>query len=179
MRFVRSLRLRSAALFSADHGMTGNSMDYLADSEYATYGLEPDTPEPWVGAATSIINAHCNRCTLWFSQFTERIRLVPGRNVLQLTYLPLAIPTGGTTPLISGRARYGVPRRGDDLMMWELAMEFAMTFGLPGTWVDVDVTTFDFFPTQGRSPGYPIRWACTSTRWNWCTTPATPRFPIR
>ena len=67
-------------------------MNYLADSEFQTYGLEPDTPESWVSAASSLINSYCNRPTLWISQFTERIRLTPGRNNLRLTYLPLASP---------------------------------------------------------------------------------------
>jgi len=125
-------------------------MNYLADSEYQSYGLEADTPESWVSAASSIINAHCSRPTLWESQFTERIRLVPGRNLLQLTYLPLSIPQGGSSPLISGRARYGIPRRGDDLTMWEMATEYAMAFSLPGTWIDLDVSNFDFFPDTGE-----------------------------
>jgi len=125
-------------------------MNYLVTSEYEAYGLEPETPESWVAAASSIINAHCNRPTLWASQFTERTRLTPGRNVLRLTYLPLAIPQGGTSPLISGRARYGVPRRGDDLTMWEMASEFAIVFGLPGTWINVDVSSFDYFADTGE-----------------------------
>jgi len=125
-------------------------MNYLADTEYQSYGLEPDTPQSWVSAASTLINAHCHRPTLWFSQFTERTRLVSGRNVLRLTYLPLAIPSGGTTPLISGRARYGMPRRGDDLTMWETASEFAMAFGLPGTWIDLDIANFDFFAPTGE-----------------------------
>jgi len=121
-------------------------MNYLADSEYQSYGLEPDTPESWVSAASSIINAHCNRPTLWEQQFIERIRLVPGRNALRLTYLPLS----GASPLVSGRARYGIPRRGDDPTMWEMTTEFAITFGLPGTWINLDVTNFDFFPDTGE-----------------------------
>ena len=125
-------------------------MNYLADSEYQAYGLEPDTPESWVSAASSIINAHCNRPTLWESQFTERIRLLPSRNVVRLTYLPLSIPQGGSSPLISGRGRYGIPRRGDDVTMWEMATEYAMTFSLPGTWIGLDVSTFDFFPDTGE-----------------------------
>ena len=125
-------------------------MNYLADTEYQSYGLDPDTPQSWISAASTLINAHCHRPTLWFSQFTERIRLVSGRNVLRLTYLPLAIPSGGTTPLISGRARYGLPRRGDDLTMWETASEFAMAFGLPGTWIDLDIANFDFFAPTGE-----------------------------
>jgi hypothetical protein len=125
-------------------------MNYLADSEYSSYGLEPDTPESWVSAGCSIVNAYCNRPTLWVSQFTERVRLVPRHNVLRLTYLPLSIPSGGATPLSAGRARYGVPRRGDDLTAWEMATEFAMTFGLPGTWINLDVSNFDFFVDTGE-----------------------------
>lgn len=123
---------------------------YLADSEYQTYGLEPDTPASWVSAASSIIDAHCNRPTLWVQEFIERIRLVPGRNVLRLTYLPLAIPQSGTSPVGKGRARYGIPRRGEDLTMWETATEYAIIFGLPGTWIDLDVTNFDFFCDTGE-----------------------------
>jgi len=125
-------------------------MNYLSTSEYESYGLEPETPESWISAASSIINAHCNRPTLWLSQFTERSRITPGRNLLQVTYLPLTIPQGGTSPLVSGRARYGVPRRGDDLTMWEMASEFAIIFGLPGTWIDIDVTSFDYFADTGE-----------------------------
>lgn len=125
-------------------------MNYLATSEYETYGLEPETPESWVSAASSIIDAHCKRPTLWLSIFTERRRLTPGRNLLQLTYLPLAIPQGQTSPLIEGKARYGAPRRGDDLLMWEMASEFAIVFGLPGSWIEVNVTQFDFFCDTGE-----------------------------
>jgi hypothetical protein len=123
---------------------------YLADSEYQTYGLEPDTPASWVAAASSIIDAHCNRPTLLAQQFIERVRLVPDRNVLRLTYLPLSIPQGETSPLVSGRARYGIPRRGEDLTMWETATEYAQFFGLPGTWIGLDVTNFDFFCDTGE-----------------------------
>jgi hypothetical protein len=125
-------------------------MNYLANSEYESYGLEPETPESWVSAASSIINAHCNRPTLWATQFTERTRLTPGRNSVRLTYLPLAVPDGGSTPISSGRARYGTPRRGEDLMLWEATSQFASAFGLPGTWVDLDVTSFDYFADTGE-----------------------------
>lgn len=125
-------------------------MNYLATSEYEAYGLEPETPESWVSAACTIIDAQCNRPTLWTTQFTERRRITPGRNVLQLTYLPLAVPQGGTSPLVSGRARYGVPRRGEDTTLWEMASEFAIVFGLPGSWINVDVTSFDYFADTGE-----------------------------
>jgi hypothetical protein len=125
-------------------------MNYLINSEYETYGLEPQTPESWVSAASAVINAHCNRPTLWTTQFKERSRLTPGRNVMRLTFLPLATPEGETTPLASAKARYGIPRRGDDPSMWEFVSQFAGTFCLPGTWIDLDVTSLDFFADTGE-----------------------------
>ena len=126
------------------------SMNYLSNSEYESYGLEPETPESWVSAASAIVNTHCARPTLWSTQYTERVRLAPGRNTLRLTYLPLAIADGGTSPLISGRARYGQPRRGEDPAMWDIPWEFAMTFGLPGSWIDLDLSSFDYFAETGE-----------------------------
>jgi len=125
-------------------------MNYLADSEYLNYGLEADTADSWVSAASSVINAHCNRPTLWESQYTERARLTPGRNVMRLVYLPLVAPPNQASPLISGRARYGIPRRGTDVIMWELAYEYSIVFGLPGTWIDLDVSSFDYFGDTGE-----------------------------
>ena len=125
-------------------------MNYLANSEYESYGLEPETAESWVSAASAVINAHCNRPTLWSSQYKERARLTPGRNVMRLTFLPLATPQGESTPLAAGKARYGIPRRGDDPALWEFASQFATFFGLPGAWIDLDVSQLDFFADTGE-----------------------------
>jgi hypothetical protein len=124
-------------------------MNYLSDSEYETYGLESATPESFVAAASSMINMHCRRPTLAIVQFTERIRVVPGRNNVQLTNLPLAALPGASSPLVSGRGRYAPPRRGEDTTMWELA-EICLVYSLPGTWVSLDVTTFDYFAETGE-----------------------------
>jgi len=125
-------------------------MNYLLTSEYESYGLEPETPESWVSAASSIIDAHCKRPTLWVTGFTERRRLTPGRNVVQLTYLPLALAQDGGSPITSAKARYGIPRRGDDPALWELASEYAMIYGLPGTWIALDTTSLDYFADTGE-----------------------------
>lgn len=124
-------------------------MNYLSDSEYETYGLESATPESFVAAASSMINMHCRRPTLAVSQFTERIRVMPGRDTVRLTNLPLAILAGGTSPLVSARGRYAAPRRGEYTTLWELS-EIALVYALPGTWVDLDVTTFDYFAETGE-----------------------------
>ena len=124
-------------------------MNYLSTSEYESYGLEPETPESWISAASSIIDAHCKRPTLWVTGFTERRRLTPGRNVIQLTYLPLAPPENGS-PITSAKARYGIPRRGEDPALWELVSEYAMIYSLPGTWISLDIGSLDYFADTGE-----------------------------
>jgi hypothetical protein len=124
-------------------------MNYLSDSEYETYGLESATPQSFVAAASSLINMYCRRPTLAIVEFIERIRVVPGRNNVQLTNLPLAALLPATSPLVSGKGRYAPPRRGEDTAMWELA-EIALVYALPGTWVNLDVSTFDYFAETGE-----------------------------
>jgi hypothetical protein len=119
-------------------------MNYLAAEEYESYGIEATTPASWVAAASSLIDAHCRRPTLGTTQYTERKRLMPGRNGVQLTYLPVV------TPVTSARGRYGTPRRGDDLTTWDMAQEVAMAFALPGSWIDIDVANMDCFAETGE-----------------------------
>jgi hypothetical protein len=138
------------SITSYNAGFEGNRMNYLSTSEYEAYGLEPETPESWISAASTIIESHCKRPTLWVTEFTERARLMPGRSVFRATYLPLASPDGQESPLKQARGRYGLPRRGDDLTSWEMASEFAMVFGLPGTWINLDVSTLDYFAETGE-----------------------------
>ncbi len=125
-------------------------MNYLEPSEYENYGLESSTVASWVGAASSLIDAYCRRLTLGISTFTERIRLVTGRNCVRLTYLPLAIDGQNQTPLVSARGRYAPPRRGEDLSLWDVATDISLVFALPGTWVDIDVSTMDYFCDTGE-----------------------------
>ncbi len=125
-------------------------MNYLSDSEYESYGMEPSTEQSLVAAASTLINTHCRRETFAINQYTERIRIAPGRNDLRLTYLPLAVADGATSPLVSGKARYGMPRRGEDTTLWDMMAQIASTFQLPGTWIDVDVSTFDYFGATGE-----------------------------
>jgi hypothetical protein len=125
-------------------------MNYLSASEYETYGLDSSTHAAWVAAASSLVDAYCRRPTLGVSQFTERIRVMQGRNSVQLTYLPLVVPDGATSPLNSARGRYAAPRRGDDPTMWDTTAEIAMVFGLPGTWVAIDVAAMDTFAETGE-----------------------------
>jgi len=125
-------------------------MNYLAAEEYENYGIEGTTPASWVGAASSLIDAHCRRPTLGTTQCIERKRLTAGRNSVQLTYLPLATPQGATSPLVSARGRYATPRRGDDLTTWDMAQEVAAAFSLPGSWIGIDVSGMDCCAETGE-----------------------------
>jgi hypothetical protein len=125
-------------------------MNYLSDSEYESYGMEPATADSLVAAASTLINTYCRRRTFAIAQYTERIRIAPGRNDLRLTYLPLAIAQAASSPLVSGRARYAMPRRGADTPLWDMMYQVAMVYALPGTWVDLDVSTFDYFAETGE-----------------------------
>ena len=124
-------------------------MSYLAVSEYEAYGVDAQTPPQWVAGASSLVDAHCRRTTLNVVQFVERMRVTSGRNTVRLTYLPLAPLAPATLPLVAGRGRYALPRRGEDVYLEPLA-EVAAVFGLPGTWVTLDVTTIDFLQDIGE-----------------------------
>ena len=125
-------------------------MNYLADSEYESYGMEPSTAESLVAAASTLIDTYCRRRTFAITQYVERVRIAPERNNLRLTYLPLVIAQGVSSPLVSGRARYAMPRRGEDTTLSDMLLQIATAYQLPGTWSDVDVSTFDYFADTGE-----------------------------
>ncbi len=110
-------------------------MTYLDPSDYSVFGLDPATPQALVAAASALMEAHCRRPSLGVVSYTERLRLAPGRNTARLTYLPLAPVAPAATAIVSARARYGVPRRGEGgNELAALANDVARAFGLPGTW---------------------------------------------
>lgn len=124
-------------------------MNYLSPSEYLLYGIDTSTEPALVGAASSLIDAHCRRATLGVAQYQERIRVMPDRNTVRLTYLPLAPLAPATLPIVSGRGRYTIPRRGE----WpfdDLRADVAVSFGLPGTWTDIDPASVDFDVNTGE-----------------------------
>jgi hypothetical protein len=124
-------------------------MNYLSPSEYQLYGLDATTVPALVGAASSLIDTHCRRSSLAITQYEERIRMRPDRNTLRLSYLPLAALAAATSPIVSGRGRYSMPRRGE-CRLDELCADAALAFGLPGSWVDIDPATLDFDPPTGE-----------------------------
>ena len=75
--------------------------------------------------------------------------MMPDRNTVRLTYLPLAALAPAISPIVSGRGRYTIPRRGE----WpfdDLRLDVALAFGLPGTWTNIDPASVDFDSTTGE-----------------------------
>lgn len=123
-------------------------MNYLQPSEYVKYGLDATTEAAWVIAASAIVDSHCRRATLAVAQYTERLRIDSGQGAVRVTYLPLVAVAPATSPIVSARARYALPRRGEWLHE-EMAWEAAAVFGLPGTWADLNVADLDAYLDAG------------------------------
>ncbi len=124
-------------------------MNYLDATEYLTYGLDAATDSSWITAASAIIDAHCRRATLGVNQYEERLKMPPELNTVRLSYLPLTTVGQSTSPIVSLRGRYGIPRRGE----WafpELSLEFALVFALPGSWTTIDPATVDLWADSGE-----------------------------
>ena len=124
-------------------------MNYLAASEYVSFGLEEATDVSWISAASAMIEAHCRRPTLGVSQYLERIRIAEDRYTLRLTYLPLAIVAPATSPVVSARGRYIAPRQAEGLQ-GDLLADVAAVFALPGTWVNLLPSAIDFSADSGE-----------------------------
>jgi len=124
-------------------------MNYLATTDYQTYGLDPATDPSWVTAASAMIDAHCRRQTIGIMQYEERLKMPPELNTVRLSVLPLVTVAPNSTPIVSLQGRYGIPRRGE----WpfpELSLEFTLVFALPGMWTTIDPTTIDIWNDAGE-----------------------------
>ena len=119
-------------------------MGYLLPTEYVQYGLTAETTDDWVTMASALMEAHCRRPSLMVAQYVERLRVTSGSQTVRLSYMPLATADAGSG-LISLRARYGQPRRGELADIFR--EQVAWTFTVPGSWAtlstsDVDVNVF-------------------------------------
>jgi len=123
-------------------------MAYLQPADYPNYGLPAATTADWIKAATALINSYCRRPDLNVMEYTERLRLVRDAAAVRLSYLPLALMGGATSPLVSLQGRYARPRRGE--VANEPLFEIAWAFSLPGQWVAIDTNTVDFDPATGE-----------------------------
>ena len=122
-------------------------MEYLDTSEYEQYGLSEKTPEALVATASELIDAHCRRTTLGVAQYTERFRLKKA-NAVRLSYLPLAVADGASSPIVQMRARYGAVSR-DWFDMDPLQREL-QAFATPGTWMVQDASSVDVNAATGE-----------------------------
>jgi hypothetical protein len=137
-------------------------MNYLQPSEYEAYGLETTTAPAWLTAASAIVDAHCRRVTLAIAQYTERLRTENLHRPVRLTYLPLSAVAPAASPIVSARARYATPRRGE-LVHEEIGWDAALAFGIPGTWANLNVANLDVFSGTGEVtlPMNVLGWAFT------------------
>jgi hypothetical protein len=125
-------------------------MNYLQPSEYTQFGLDAATNEAFVAAASRLMEAHCRRATLGPQEYTERLRITPGRNSVQLSHLPVM-------QLTSARGRFARPRR-DESQSSDLVVAISGAFALPGSWAGLDVAQFDLDPRTGEVslPAHPL-----------------------
>ena len=77
-------------------------MVYLSASDFESYGVDLATPLALIGAVSALVDAHCKRPTLAPAQYTERLRLMPDTSTVRLTFLPLAVISPATSPIVSG-----------------------------------------------------------------------------
>ena len=127
-------------------------MGYLAATEYASYGLSPDTTDDWVTVASALMENYCRRASLAVTQYTERVRLQEGSQTARLSYLPLVAAASAVLPLLEVRGRYARPRRGE---LPEMRPVLWGAFGLPGSWITLDPAQLDWTP-----------WGALTVPWN-------------
>lgn len=123
-------------------------MGYLLPTEYVQYGLTADTTDDWITTASAMMEAHCRRPSLMVTQYVERMRLMTGSQEVRLSYRPLAAAAGSNSALISVRARYGRPRRGEGAEGFR--EQVATAFGLPGSWTALDTASVDVNESAGE-----------------------------
>ncbi len=121
-------------------------MGYLLPTEYVQYGLTAETTDDWVTMASALIEAHCRRPSLLVTQYVERLRVTAGAQSVRLSYLPLAGSDAST--LVSLRARYGRPRRGEIADVFREQVAWAFT--VPGSWTQLSVTDVDLNAATGE-----------------------------
>ncbi len=121
-------------------------MGYLLPTEYVQYGLTAETTDDWVTMASALIEAHCRRPSLLVTQYVERLRVTAGAQTVRLSYLPIAGDAG--TGLVSVRARYGRPRRGELADVFREQVAWAFT--VPGSWTDLSVANVDLNMATGE-----------------------------
>ncbi len=109
-------------------------MGYLEPSEYVLFGLEAETPDALVNAASAMVDAFCRRPSLAVTAYVERLRFGRDRQTLRLSHGPLAAVSGGASAITACRVRL----RSVDGWNATPMQRDAAVFGLCGAWSDVD-----------------------------------------
>ena len=110
-------------------------MVYLEPGDYTLYGLDDETPDALVAAASALIDAFCRRASLGVISYVERLRFASDGRTLRLSYGPVVAVTSCRT-----RLRRMRPDMRSSVPFTQLQAD-AMTFGLGGSWNTVDPTT--------------------------------------
>ncbi|GAA3752781.1 hypothetical protein [Terriglobus aquaticus] len=110
-------------------------MVYLQPGDYALNGLDDETPDALVAAASALIDAFCRRASLGVISYVERLRFARDGRTLRLSYGPVVAITACRT-----RLRRMRPDRWSAMPFTQLQAD-AMAFGLGGTWNTIDPTT--------------------------------------
>lgn len=122
-------------------------MGYLLPTEYVQYGLTAETTDDWVTMASALIEAHCRRPSLLLTQYVERLRVTAGAQTVRLSYLPLA-SSDAALALVSVKARYGRPRRGELADVFREQVAWAFT--VPGSWTVLSAVNVELNAATGE-----------------------------
>lgn len=123
---------------------------YLEPTEYVDYGLTAETTDDWVATASAMMEAFCRRPSLLTTLYTERLRVGAGGQAVRLSYGPLTVAAGATSPIVSVRTRYGRPRNGEVLPSDLFRADIATAFSVPGSWTTVAVSDVDVNTAAGE-----------------------------
>ena len=109
-------------------------MNYLLPAEYEAFGLDAETGDDLVQAASAMIDGFCRRPGLYVQQYTERLRFAQGGESVWLSHGPVVA-------LVQVRVR--LSRRGAMSAYRDALQQVATVFGLYGSWTTVDVSTVE------------------------------------
>jgi hypothetical protein len=124
--------------------MPGNL--YITTADFAPLGLADSTDPALIRAASDLVDAICQRASLYVTEYHERNRLPHGRPVTRVTHTPLAVAAGAATPFVSVRARHGIPRGPNAASLAEMLAPF----GGPPLWVDLDPAQVEYHAPTGE-----------------------------
>ena len=74
-------------------------MVYLEPGDYVRFGLNEETPDSLVAAASALIDAFCRRASLGATTCVERLRFARDGQTLRLSYGPVSAITACRTRL--------------------------------------------------------------------------------